>query len=98
MVRLQKATEEARLNPGSIPTLGQKTATALQILQSAKMISALIKACQALQTSTLYSKDSCEKFVMTNSARILLTLIQSCNRSQPHQELLRYQIVETIIS
>jgi abnormal spindle-like microcephaly-associated protein len=89
LIRLEKANEEARLNPGSNLTLGQKTAAALNTLQTAKMISALIKACQALQTSTLYSQDSCEKFVMTDSARIVLALIQTCNRSQPHQELLR---------
>eukprot|EP01033_Poteriospumella_lacustris_P001657 gene1657-1209_t len=87
--RLEKANEQARLHPTTTMTLGQKTAAALHTLQTAKMISALIKACQALQTSTLYSRDSCEKFVMTDSARILFALIQSCNRSQPHQELLR---------
>lgn len=93
LARLEKANENARLNPNTTLTLGEKTAAALRTLQNAPMISALIKACQALQMSTLYSKDSCEKFVYTDSAHILFSLIQSCNRSTPHQELLRLSLL-----
>lgn len=87
LLRLRQA--KLRWSEGGPLTLGQKTAAALITLQTAKTISAAIKACQVLQVSTQYSRDSCEKFVFTNSAVILLQLIQSCNRSTPHQELLR---------
>lgn len=66
---------------------------ALQVLQSGKMISQLLKACQTLELSTQLSRYCGEAFAQAGASRILFALIRSCNRSTPHQELLRYAYI-----
>ena len=57
------------------------------------MISQLFKACQLLELSTRISKKCSQSFSAAGAASILFSLIQSCNRSAPHQEILRYALV-----
>ena len=54
------------------------------------MISHVLKACQTLLLSTQYSIKCCKAFAASSASSILLDLIRSCNRSTPHQELLKY--------
>lgn len=63
---------------------------ALQQLQKGKMISQLLKACATLELSTQLSKKCSEAFAKSGASKILFALIRSCNRSTPHQELLRW--------
>ena len=71
-------------------TLHSKAKHAINMLHNGTMISHYIKSCEYLLTYTNYSKEICELFVIgTQSAIILFRLLQTCNRSTPHQELLK---------
>ena len=71
--------------------LGKRTLVALQTLHKndGMMISQLIKACEILEFSTEISMRCCQAFANSSATSILLDLIRSCNRSKPHQELLK---------
>lgn len=86
-LRIQQAERRAIADPSL--RLGKQTIAALHTLQSGKMISQLLKACQTLQLSTQLSRYCCEAFAQAGAAAILFGLLRSCNRSTPHQELLR---------
>ena len=77
----------AKINPNM--QLGHKTKECLHVLQEGKMISHILNACKFLEFSTQISKRCCESFANASAANILFGLIRSCNRSTPHQELLR---------
>jgi hypothetical protein len=70
-------------------TLHTKAKNALNLLHHGKMISHYMKGCQYLVNYTNYCKEICELFVYTNSSGVLFRLLQTCNRSTPHQELLK---------
>jgi abnormal spindle-like microcephaly-associated protein len=72
--------------------LGKLTTKALGIVQSGRMISQLIKACQTIELSTSLSHRCCKEFAASDATNVLLGLVRSCNRSTPHQELLRYTV------
>lgn len=86
--RIRRCEEQARADPSL--RLGRRTLDALATLQHAKMISQQLGACKTLDCSTRYSAHCCEAFAEFGAARILFALLRSCNRSTPHQELLRY--------
>ena len=91
IIKIHQNLKVANINSQNDPALrlGNKTREALQILQKGKMISHVFKACQVLETSTYFSLPCCQSFVHASAATILFDLIKSCNRSTPHQELLR---------
>jgi hypothetical protein len=89
--RLAVADANARSKPTL--TLGKQTKEALHTLQCGKMISHLLKACATLELSTDLSKRCCTDFASASASGILFGLIRSCNRSKPHQELLRHALV-----
>ena len=86
--RLNAAHERSNACPEM--RLGRQTEVALRALQSGKMISHVLRACQTLETCTAFSQVCCKNFVVSSASNILFSLIRSCNRSTPHQELLRY--------
>lgn len=85
--RLIDAT--SKLKADSSLAIGAQTKLALNTLREGKMISSLLKACSILQFNTAFSKKSCEELSVSTAPSILFELIRSCNRSNPHQELLR---------
>ena len=89
--RIKQAEIKARADPSL--RLGKQTMVALQTLQNGKMISHLLKSCQTLELSTQLSRHCCESFAHANAASILFGLLRSCNRSTPHQELLRIALI-----
>eukprot|EP01038_Epipyxis_sp_PR26KG_P007565 gene7565-10306_t len=96
--RIKQANTLAAQNPTM--RLSKRTANALQVLQDSigstgavKMISQILKACQTLEYSTQISKHCCESFAHAGAYNILFGLLRSCNRSTPHQELLRISLV-----
>lgn len=95
MQALRKRVQESYQRALSDPTrkLGRQTESALTILQTGKMISQLKKACQMLFVSTQISKTCCEAFTQAGAFNILFDLLKSCNRSTPHQELLRLALI-----
>lgn len=85
--RIKRADQNSIQNPQL--RLGNQTNEAISILLKGKMISHILRACQTLELATLYSSVCCLRFVQSAASKILFTLICSCNRSTPHQELLR---------
>jgi len=64
-------------------------AEALQILQSSKNLSDVMKAVRILEESTHESYSCCDEFIKADAHHILLSLALTCNRSEPHLELVR---------
>ena len=89
--KLAIANANSKANPSL--RLSNQTAEALSVLQNGRMISQLFKACQLLELATRVSKKCSHTFATAGAASILFSLIQSCNRSAPHQEILRYSLV-----
>jgi hypothetical protein len=89
--KIKEAEERAIADPTLI--LGRQTQVALQVLQSSKMISQQLRACVTLQLSTQLSPQCSEAFAKAGASGILFALIRSCNRSLPHQELLRCSLL-----
>ena len=91
--RIQLAEQRALADPSL--RLGKQTQMALHTLQSCsgKMISSLLKACQTLELSTQLSHRCSRAFAEAGASKVLFTLIRSCNRSTPHQELLKHALV-----
>lgn len=85
--RLKIAEQRARSDPSLC--LGPQTQASLALLQSGKSISILLRACQTLELSTQLSVRCCEAFAQAQASSVLFGLIRSCNRSTPHQEMLR---------
>lgn len=87
---LKVAEEKSRADPTQ--RLGHLTSNALRILKKGKMISSIYKACHTLDTATRFSIKCCGAFTTAGATKALLNLIRSCNRSTPHQEILRLSI------
>ena len=90
-VRIIDAEKRAIADPNLC--LAKQTKTSLEVLQSGKMISHLLKACQTLELSTQVSVKCCQAFTEAQASSVLFGLIRSCNRSTPHQEVLRHALV-----
>ena len=89
--RIAEAEKRSIVEPSL--RLGMQTKYSLETLQSGKMISHLLKACQMLELSTQVSVRCCQAFTDAQASSILFGLIRSCNRSTPHQEILRHALV-----
>jgi len=81
-----------RANKGakSKMTLGSRTAAALLMLQTSKRLTEIMNAVMILEVSTRLSKRCCNSFAKAGASEIMYNLIQSCNRSLPHMEMLHY--------
>ncbi|KAI9298240.1 hypothetical protein K502DRAFT_362532 [Neoconidiobolus thromboides FSU 785] len=88
--RVQKANREAQ--PHMI--LSNRTTIALDILSASKNLTHIIKACDHLVVVTQLSH-TCRQRLMEqyHVIRVILTLMGQCNRSQPHQEILRHSVL-----
>jgi abnormal spindle-like microcephaly-associated protein len=88
----RKRIRQAELRARADPTLklGKRTVAALATLQNGKTVSQILKALQFLQFSTEVSQRCCASFASGGASGVLFGLLRSCNRSQPHQELLRW--------
>ncbi len=67
----------------------QRHAEALHILQTSKNLSDVMKSVRILEASTLESFTCCDEFAKADAHHILLSLALTCNRSEPHLELVR---------
>lgn len=72
--------------------LGNRTESALDYLLKYKQLSHILEALIHLETSTRLSPACCQRMVNVNAVGVIYRLIQSCNRSQPHMEIIRYSI------
>ncbi|KAF9984582.1 hypothetical protein BGZ65_000089 [Modicella reniformis] len=78
--------------------LGNHTTMASDILLSSGQLSAVLKACYHLDVVSRLSKNSRLRLVEHNVINIIFQLIKSCNRSQPHMEVLKHglNIIENL--
>ena len=88
--QIRVAEEKSRSDPSL--RLGHMTRQALHIIKKGKMISQIYKACHTLDTATHFSVKCCGAFTSAGATKALLHLIRSCNRSTPHQEILRLSL------
>ena len=72
--------------------LGNRAALALQLLTTSKQMSLILKACDHLDVATSLSKECCLRLIEHNVVGIIFGLIQSCNRSKPHMEVLKHAV------
>jgi hypothetical protein len=86
VLRIQRANTKAEKDPRQ--RLFVRTKEALDILLRIKRLSALRTAIGTLEIATRLSKACCVSVGEAGACEILLTLIQNCNRSIPHLELL----------
>lgn len=80
--RLHKAASS-----GSKSSIGEKTTQALSVLSKGTKLTAVMKACCTLEMSTRLSENCCVTFADHGATAMIYGLIRSCNRSQPHVEL-----------
>ncbi|KAG0053427.1 hypothetical protein BGZ83_001141 [Gryganskiella cystojenkinii] len=94
----RKRIEHANATAEEHMKLGNRTTMALDILLSSGQLSAVLKACYHLDVVTRLSKNSCQRLVEHNVINIIFQLIKSCNRSQPHMEVLKHglNIIENL--
>ncbi|KAF9333100.1 hypothetical protein BG006_004013 [Podila minutissima] len=88
----RKRIEHANATAEEHMKLGNRTTMALDILLSSGQLSAVLKACYHLDVVTRLSKNSCLRLVEHNVVNIIYKLIKSCNRSQPHMEVLKHSL------
>ncbi|XP_059177929.1 abnormal spindle-like microcephaly-associated protein homolog isoform X2 [Physella acuta] len=86
--RLQEATRAATYEQ----TLGSRTSSALDYLLKEKDLAYILEALMHLEVSTRLSPVCCLKMVEVNAVSVLYRLINSCNRSVPHMELIKYAV------
>jgi len=83
---------EASRNVQEHMKLGNRTSSALEILLNHKQITLLIQALGHLDITTRYSAKCTARVVAQDGVAIIVELMRNCNRSKPHQELLKYSI------
>jgi abnormal spindle-like microcephaly-associated protein len=83
--RLLAASEAARKNPKL--RIGYRLATALEALLTSRQLSVVTQALRSLDQVTRVLPICCEEVVKLGAIQVMLALMQSCNRSLPHQEL-----------
>jgi hypothetical protein len=86
--RIQIANAKARANPNM--QLGARTLSALAVLRKSTRLLEIMSAVITLETATQLSQACCLCFVRAEAPQALFSLIQTCNRSLPHVELLYY--------
>jgi hypothetical protein len=72
--------------------LGNRTSSALEILLGSSKLAVVMKASQTLEISTRLSGVCCGVFCRQGAVPIIYSMIRSCNRSEPHLELLKFAL------
>jgi abnormal spindle-like microcephaly-associated protein len=74
-------------------TLGGRTKMALKLLKDGKNMSDVIAACSHLQYTTSLSRECRQLLLHHKIVPILYATIRSCNRSEPHKELIKHAVL-----
>jgi abnormal spindle-like microcephaly-associated protein len=77
--------------------LGNRTASALSSLLATKQLTTVMQAVASLAVTANLSRSCCDRMVEQDIVPIMLRLVQTCNRSQPHIELLKH-VLQILIS
>eukprot|EP01018_Ginkgo_biloba_P018120 Gb_33771 [translate_table: standard] len=72
--------------------LENRLTEALEVLLNHKTVSGILHTCVTLDIATQHSTRCCERLVAAGAIDKLLQLIQSTNRSAPHEEVLKHAL------
>jgi Calponin homology (CH) domain/IQ calmodulin-binding motif len=86
--RARIAASEAKWTPEQ--SIGHRTRTALDILLESKRMTTVSQACKTLEVVTGLLEICCVQAVEKRAVPVLFALMQSCNRSTPHLQLVRH--------
>ncbi|KAJ8300168.1 hypothetical protein KUTeg_021687 [Tegillarca granosa] len=89
---VRKSLQEANRSATEEKKLGNRTSSALDYLLKYKQLSHILEALIHLDVATRLSPACCERMVEVNAVSVIYRLIRSCNRSQPHMELIKYSV------
>jgi len=92
MGALRQQLRQANESADETTTLGYRTTLALKTLLRERQINPLINALSNLGVTTRFSQRCCMRLVEQKGVSIILELMRNCNRSKPHQEMLRHAI------
>ena len=92
MGELRQQLKQASDQADETCTLAYRTTLALKTLLRERQINPLINALSNLGVTTRFSQRCCVRLVEQKGVSIILELMRNCNRSKPHQELLRHAI------
>lgn len=89
---VRKRVVEAHRSATEDKKLGNRTESALDYLLKYKQLSQILEALVHLDVATRLSPACCERMVEVNAVGVIYTLISSCNRSQPHMEIIKLAV------
>ncbi|XP_061184440.1 abnormal spindle-like microcephaly-associated protein homolog [Saccostrea echinata] len=92
MEMVRQRVVEAHRTATEDKKLGNRTESALDYLLQYKQLSHLLEALVHLDVATRLSPACCERLVEVNAVSVIYTLISSCNRSQPHMEVIKMAV------
>ncbi|KAK3088174.1 hypothetical protein FSP39_015668 [Pinctada imbricata] len=92
LANIRQRIEEANRSATEEKKLCNRTASALDYLLKYKHLSQILDALMHLDVATRLSSHCCVRMVEVNAVQVIYTLIQSCNRSQPHMEIINYSV------
>ncbi|GFO45530.1 abnormal spindle-like microcephaly-associated-like protein [Plakobranchus ocellatus] len=92
LVQARRRLEELNRSATESQTLRSRTASALDYLLREKDLAYILESLMHLETATRLSPECCERMVEVNAVGVLYRLINSCNRSLPHMDLIKYSI------
>ncbi|OZJ04126.1 hypothetical protein BZG36_02821 [Bifiguratus adelaidae] len=72
--------------------LSNRTEMALNMMMESEQMSAVLKACSHLEVVSRLSMICCRRLIDHGCVPIIFALVQSCNRSKPHMEVLKYAV------
>ncbi|XP_053380194.1 abnormal spindle-like microcephaly-associated protein homolog [Mercenaria mercenaria] len=87
---LRKRVQETSASATEENKLGNRTSSALDFLLRYKQLSQVLDALQHLEVASRLSWICCER--MVEAIPVLYRLVQGCNRSLPHMEIIKYTI------
>ncbi|NXO38896.1 ASPM protein, partial [Locustella ochotensis] len=89
---LRRSLEKANENSREENKLGNRTAIAIDHLLKYKHLSYILAALKHLEVATRLSPLCCENMAQSRAIFSIFVLIQSCNRSVPCMDVIRYSV------
>lgn len=86
----RQRVEDAKKNWKPENTVHNRATSALELLLRSKQLTVVSTACRMLEGCTRWMPVCCERAVEHRAVPVILALMQSCNRSVPHLELVKY--------
>ncbi|KAL2653856.1 hypothetical protein R1flu_021984 [Riccia fluitans] len=72
--------------------LGNRLTEALAILLGQKTVTGILSICRTIDVATQHSRNCCDRLAEAGAVTKILNLIQTINRSPPHEEVLKHAL------